>query len=469
MALTKVSRGLLSTGIVDNSNATAITLNADESVTLSSTLAVTGEITAGSLLTTGAIASTAVDGTVVDRSGNTSRFVAGRSGGNYAALEMHVAGASGVTKRFSIDYDSTTKLFAPNGTSEHLVVTSAGNVGIGTASPSYQLDLKQAGTYAASFENPSDDSKLLLGEVSGDWRLAATYGSTGSFKPITFWTSDQKRLTISASGSVDIGGVGNISPYGIRFAINGTGTGGAGLYFGSGVIIPTDNTPTITDANVDLGASNYRFKDLYLSGKASMTGLEPGQVTITSGSYFIGNTSAGYRFNNAADTLNLMILKDNGTLLVGCTGIPTGGSSTGFSVSDNGGKQMVTHGVSGTGNTYVNIYKNANGTVGGIRVSGSQTFFDGSSDQRLKDNIVDAPSASEDIDAIQVRSFNWKADNEYQKYGMIAQELATVAPIAVYQPEDPEEMQAVDYSKLVPMLVKEIQSLRSRVAELENN
>ena len=73
-------------------------------------------------------------------------------------------------------------------------------------------------------------------------------------------------MRISSAGKVNIGGVGNISPYGIRFAINGTGSGGAGLYFGSGVIIPTDNTPTIIDANVDLGASNYRFKDLYLSG-----------------------------------------------------------------------------------------------------------------------------------------------------------------------------------------------------------
>jgi len=30
-------------------------------------------------------------------------------------------------------------------------------------------------------------------------------------------------------------------------------------------------------------------------------------------------------------------------------------------------------------------------------------------------------------------------------------------------------MMAVDYSKLVPMLVKEIQSLRVRVAQLESN
>jgi hypothetical protein len=40
MALTKVSRGLLSTGIVDNSNATAITIDADESVALSNKLSI---------------------------------------------------------------------------------------------------------------------------------------------------------------------------------------------------------------------------------------------------------------------------------------------------------------------------------------------------------------------------------------------------------------------------------------------
>jgi len=45
----------------------------------------------------------------------------------------------------------------------------------------------------------------------------------------------------------------------------------------------------------------------------------------------------------------------------------------------------------------------------------------------------------------------------------------TVVPEAVYQPEDAEQMMAVDYSKLVPMLVKEIQSLRVRVAQLESN
>ena len=61
----------------------------------------------------------------------------------------------------------------------------------------------------------------------------------------------------------------------------------------------------------------------------------------------------------------------------------------------------------------------------------------------------------------------WKVDGSHQKYGMVAQELQTVAPEAVSAPEDPEEMMGVDYSKLVPMMLKEIQQLRARVAQLE--
>ena len=50
---------------------------------------------------------------------------------------------------------------------------------------------------------------------------------------------------------------------------------------------------------------------------------------------------------------------------------------------------------------------------------------------------------------------------------MVAQELQSVAPEAVSEGETEEDMMSVDYSKLVPMLVKEIQSLRARVAQLE--
>ena len=108
-------------------------------------------------------------------------------------------------------------------------------------------------------------------------------------------------------------------------------------------------------------------------------------------------------------------------------------------------------------------------TVGRISVTSSATAYNTSSDRRLKENIDDADDAGSLIDAIQVRKFDWKVDGSHQRYGMIAQELNDVVPEAVSVPENEEEMQSVDYSKLVPMLVKEIQSLRNRITELEAN
>jgi hypothetical protein len=103
--------------------------------------------------------------------------------------------------------------------------------------------------------------------------------------------------------------------------------------------------------------------------------------------------------------------------------------------------------------------------VGSISYNGTATLYNATSDQRLKENIVDAQEFGSVIDSIQVRKFDWKSNGSHQRAGFIAQELVTVAPEAVYQPEDTEEMMAVDYSKLVPMLVKEIQSLRKRLAD----
>jgi hypothetical protein len=50
---------------------------------------------------------------------------------------------------------------------------------------------------------------------------------------------------------------------------------------------------------------------------------------------------------------------------------------------------------------------------------------------------------------------------------MVAQELEAVAPYAVTKGETEDDMWSVDYSKLVPMLIKEIQDLKAEVAALK--
>jgi len=96
-----------------------------------------------------------------------------------------------------------------------------------------------------------------------------------------------------------------------------------------------------------------------------------------------------------------------------------------------------------------------------------QVAYNITSDERLKDNIADAEDAGAMVDAMQVRQFDWKETGNHLDYGFVAQELHAVVPHAVTVPEDEDKFWSVDYSKLVPMLVKEIQSLRARVAALE--
>ena len=114
---------------------------------------------------------------------------------------------------------------------------------------------------------------------------------------------------------------------------------------------------------------------------------------------------------------------------------------------------------------YVLFYRNGS-QVGSITNTLSATAYNTSSDYRLKENIVDAPSGN--IDDIKVRSFDWIADGSHQEYGMVAQELLEVAPYAVNKPRNLDEMMQVDYSKLVPMMIKEIQDLKQRIATMEN-
>ena len=50
----------------------------------------------------------------------------------------------------------------------------------------------------------------------------------------------------------------------------------------------------------------------------------------------------------------------------------------------------------------------------------------------------------------------------------MAHELQEVLPQAVIGEKDEEKMQGVDYSKIVPLLIKSIQELEAKVKELES-
>jgi hypothetical protein len=194
-------------------------------------------------------------------------------------------------------------------------------------------------------------------------------------------------------------------------------------------------------------------------------------IISTSATPLIISSSAEVTFSSAGS--ERARLDTSGNLLVGTTTAIGAGSNTAnnFTFSPASGYAWLS--VSDSGGVFVQrqndnsvfTFLRAAATVGSISVTASATAYNTSSDQRLKENITDAPAGN--IDDIKVRSFDWKADGSHQDYGMVAQELEAVAPYAVTKGQTEDDMWSVDYSKLVPMLIKEIQDLKAEVAALK--
>ena len=401
---------------------------------------------------------------------------------------------------------------------ERMRIDASGSVGIGTTTMNGGLNL---GNFRGTASAPSFSGTNGDGFVFDYYNDTNPYGRHGSIAVIgagtatadmSFWTDSGSAVTeamrIDANGSVGIGVVPLAHHYkSLEIGNAGsqiTGRTPADTYFMSGLYWSSNSTIKYAVSSVPVGyysitngvhswhnsaagtAGNDAtintamtldasgFLNVGATGTAgtvvfnrSSDGNGAGAISVV-GDDFVLNTgfaSANMIFKNV--TSESMRLDTSGNLLVGVTSISDATSRT-YGNAFSGTSANPNWKSWGSG-THTNAqFRNATNVVGTIVTTSTTTTYNTSSDQRLKENIADAPSASDDIDAIQVRSFDWKADGSHQKYGMVAQELQVVAPEAVAAPEDPEEMMGVDYSKLVPMLIKEIQSLRARVAQLES-
>lgn len=90
------------------------------------------------------------------------------------------------------------------------------------------------------------------------------------------------------------------------------------------------------------------------------------------------------------------------------------------------------------------------------------------SDKRLKDNLEHIDNSQIIVSSLTGYSFNW--NEESKKYGkdigLIAQDVQEVLPLAVQERDN--GFLAVDYVKLIPVLVEEVKRLNNEISELKN-
>jgi hypothetical protein len=222
--------------------------------------------------------------------------------------------------------------------------------------------------------------------------------------------------------------------------------------------------------NVDVGGN------LSFSGITTFTG-----AIDANGGATIDNIQIGITGNNEIDTTsgNLVIDSFGGTTTIDDNANLTGNvdisgnvdiNDTTQSTSTTTGALKVDGGVGIVKNLHVGGTSTLNGDVaidGELTVTGDITAFY-SSDQRLKDNITPIEDSLSKIVSISGNTYDWneKSGKEGHDVGVIAQEVLEVLPEAVVTRDN--GYLAVDYQKIVPLLVQAVKELSAKVDDLEN-
>ena len=190
-----------------------------------------------------------------------------------------------------------------------------------------------------------------------------------------------------------------------------------------------------------------------------------------------------------------MTIENNGSVLI--KSFRTSGSATGIKIDTSAGSQTpILSSASSTATRTHMTFVNPNGEVGFIKTTNSGTAFATSSDYRLKENVDYTWDATTRLKQLKPARFNFIADNTITVDGFLAHEAATVVPESVTGTKDAmkdeeyevtpavmdgdtvvteavmgtrsvPDMQGIDQSKLVPLLVKTIQELEARITALE--
>ena len=381
------------------------------------------------------------------RSNDYRNILLGAGGSSGSAMD---AGYIGIYK------DGSTKIaLNANGDSYF----NGGNLGIGTSSPASKFHVVgHTSSIASIFEgNGSGDTVPLQLKVKANNGTTSTqglYGNAGS-------ASTDNTIVLGTSGTSGVI-VDNVGKTGINTTpdtlLHLKDTGGIELRL---------------EADSNNAGQEDCFIRFYTDGK-TQEGIA-GMDNNNSSTLFSSNTENAMVFGTvsnlptifATNNTQRMQIDSGGSIFVNCTtDVGSSGALMELNNKSDGGRVINTKD-NGTGSCNHITFNNNNGQVGRITTSGSGTSFVGSSDYRMKENIVYDWDAITKVKNLKPAQFNFKTNTDELVEGFIAHEAQSVVPYAVVGDKDGEEMQGMDYGKLTAILTKAIQELEARVKELE--
>ena len=379
------------------------------------------------------------------------------SGNHQANLGNNVYDLAGTAKYIASGYASYYQqgtgahawYTAPSGTAgtaitftQAMTLDASGNLGIGTSSPTTKVDLAGAlantGILQRLTANSSGaNAKIQFGDIASyNW----TFGTTGN---AFTWSSSEystvtgtERMRLDSSGNL---GIGTSSPSARLHA-----------YVTSGGVSAQIETTASDQASVNLFNATRKFR-LIADGSANAlviydqtAGSERARID-SSGNFLVGTTSGSGK----------IVIKQ-----------PANNYTGGLSLyrSDSTDYWYLYSATSGN-----NFYIGVDGTDKGY-FSSSTGAYTAVSDSRLKKNIENLNYGLVAVLNLRPVIYNMIDENDSDKkhIGLIAQEVKAVMDEAVDDLHGEQDFYGLDKSGLVPVLVKAIQELAARVAQLES-
>ena len=359
--------------------------------------------------------------------------------------------------------------------------SAGGKVGIGVSSPLEVLHLKAA----------SGDTRLMLDAVSGsDTEIKFynagvsqyTIGHDDGTDNFVIGTAnvDTPLVSVNKSGNVGIGTstVPLLGSSGTTLTIRGDADDPANIELvggnASGEIagkIGAAYTGNLRTSEVRFGLDTGGADNGYLSLLTGNLG-QGGSLTERLRISKVGNIHFGSNAHSAPWNIT------SGTSIV--TWFPSNGQL--WAVANNTFPLALNRtGASGDTGNIIKFY--FRGTItGDVSTTTSGVSYNTGSDYRLKENVDYIWDATTRLKQLKPARFNFIADDTNTLVdGFIAHEVSSVVPEAISGAKDAmrdetdeegnvtsvPDMQGIDQSKLVPLLVKTIQELEARITALE--